>query len=132
MVPNYKRPKYRDYIYDVLERPLDDQDLDMITHIEELENKAKFNDKRNDYINEISDLVKELYDTIYNPKSPMFGKSREQYKKTFKNLLNTIIVLSEAPYSGDDFIKARVKGLDLDKWSDYEAYYRLGEESLYE
>ena len=39
MVPNYKRPKYRDYIYDVLERPLDDRDLDMIVHIEELENK---------------------------------------------------------------------------------------------
>lgn len=37
MIPNYKRPKYSDYISDVLERPLDDQDLDMITHIEELE-----------------------------------------------------------------------------------------------
>lgn len=37
MIPNYKRPKYRDYISDVLERPLDDQDLDMISHIDELE-----------------------------------------------------------------------------------------------
>lgn len=41
MIPNYKRPKYREYITDVLERPLDDQDLDMISYIEGLEKENK-------------------------------------------------------------------------------------------
>lgn len=42
MVPNYKRPPYREYIIDVLERPLDDQDLDMINYVEGLETLANY------------------------------------------------------------------------------------------
>ena len=42
MIPNYKRPPYREYIIDVLERPLDDQDLDMINYVEGLETLANY------------------------------------------------------------------------------------------
>lgn len=51
MIPNYKRPKYREYIVDVLERPLDDQDLDMIVHIENLENIRLIYNTLKDFIN---------------------------------------------------------------------------------
>ena len=64
MIPNYKRPKYRDYISDVLERPLDDQDLDMITHIEELEVLRIIYNSVKDFIDgetfRVSNALKEL------------------------------------------------------------------------
>lgn len=33
-----------------------------------------------------------------------------------------------APYSLEDYKKAKQKGLDLDSWQDYEEFYGLGEE----
>lgn len=33
-----------------------------------------------------------------------------------------------APYSFEDYKKARKEGLDLDNWEDYEKFYGLGEE----
>lgn len=37
MIPNYKRPTFKEYLLEVLDRPLDDQDLDMIEYCEQLE-----------------------------------------------------------------------------------------------
>lgn len=33
----------------------------------------------------------------------------------------------DKPYSDKDYIDAKTKGLDLDKWNDYVEYYSLGE-----
>lgn len=64
MIPNYKRPRYRDYILDVLECPPDDQDLDMITHIEELETIRLIYNTLKDFIDgetfRVGNALKEL------------------------------------------------------------------------
>lgn len=64
MIPNYKRPKYREYITDVLERPLDDQDLDMISHIDELETIRIIYNTLKDFIDgetfRVNNALKEL------------------------------------------------------------------------
>ncbi len=41
MIPNYKRPTFREYLYNRLEEPLTDEDLDMIEYIEGLEKEKK-------------------------------------------------------------------------------------------
>lgn len=41
MVPNWKRPKTRDYITDILDAPPTDEDFEMINYFEELERKEK-------------------------------------------------------------------------------------------
>ena len=46
MLPNYKRPTFRDYMYNRFEEPLDDQDLDMIDYLEEIEIENKMLKKR--------------------------------------------------------------------------------------
>nr|DAJ91898.1 MAG TPA: hypothetical protein [Caudoviricetes sp.] len=35
MIPNYKRPQINDYIFDILERPMTDEDLEMINYLQE-------------------------------------------------------------------------------------------------
>lgn len=37
MIPNYKRPQINDYIFDILERPMTDEDLEMINYLREIE-----------------------------------------------------------------------------------------------
>lgn len=32
------------------------------------------------------------------------------------------------PYSDEDYIDAKLKGLDLDNWNDYAKYFNLGED----
>jgi hypothetical protein len=41
MVPNWKKPSSREYISDILERPLTDEDLEMIKYFEDLERKER-------------------------------------------------------------------------------------------
>ena len=41
MVPNWKRPTAREYITNILERPMTDEDLEMIKYFEELERKGR-------------------------------------------------------------------------------------------
>jgi hypothetical protein len=36
------------------------------------------------------------------------------------------------PYSEEEYIDAKNKGLDLDDWNDYVKYWGLGEEEEYE
>jgi hypothetical protein len=33
----------------------------------------------------------------------------------------------QKPYSAEDYEKAKLEGLDLDNWKDYETYFQLGE-----
>lgn len=35
-----------------------------------------------------------------------------------------------APYSREDYNKAKEQGLDLDSWGDYEKFYGLGSDEL--
>jgi septal ring factor EnvC (AmiA/AmiB activator) len=41
MIPNYKRPQINDYIFDILERPMTDEDLEMINYLREIEKENK-------------------------------------------------------------------------------------------
>lgn len=41
MIPNYKRPVFREHIYNRFEEPLTDEDLDMIEYVEGLEEEIK-------------------------------------------------------------------------------------------
>lgn len=38
----------------------------------------------------------------------------------------------DAPYSQEDYNKAKLQGLDLDDWGDYVEFYELGEREEYE
>lgn len=41
MIPNYKRPMICEYLWDILERPMTDEDLDMLNYLEGLEQEVK-------------------------------------------------------------------------------------------
>lgn len=41
MIPNYKRPRICKYLIDILERPMTDEDLDMLNYLENLEQENK-------------------------------------------------------------------------------------------
>ena len=51
MVPNYKRPKIREYILGILETSPTDEDFDMIEYVENLEKEKKINDNNDDFGN---------------------------------------------------------------------------------
>ena len=66
MLPNYKRPTFRKYLYDRLEEPLDDQDLDMIEYVEGLEEDIRFciNNMKNEYACTDSRTNRELHTMV--------------------------------------------------------------------
>ena len=41
MIPNYKRPRISEYLIDILEGPMTDEDLDMLNYLENLEQENK-------------------------------------------------------------------------------------------
>lgn len=73
MVPNWKKPSSREYISDILERPLTDEDLEMIKYFEELERKERA----------INEFVKHL-ERRYNESRP--GEMKMTYYSMLKEL----------------------------------------------
>ena len=50
MIPNYKRPQINEYIFDILERPMTDEDLEMINYLQEIEKENKELKKQLEYL----------------------------------------------------------------------------------
>ena len=46
MIPNYKRPRICKYLIDILERPMTDEDLDMLNYLENLEQENQLLNKQ--------------------------------------------------------------------------------------
>lgn len=71
MIPNYKRPQINDYIFDILERPMTDEDLEMINYLREIEKENKELKKQleNCYCNrtDCSGRIKDskVYDSLF-------------------------------------------------------------------
>lgn len=73
MVPNWKRPSARNYITDILDRPMTDEDLEMINYFEELERKERA----------IEEFKKHL-ERAYTTSSP--GEAKMAYYTLLKDL----------------------------------------------
>ena len=89
MIPNYKRPQINDYIFDILERPMTDEDLEMINYLREIEKENKELKKQleNCYCNrtDCSGRIKDskVYDSL-------FQKVETQQKEFIKYLEDEI------------------------------------------
>lgn len=60
MIPNYKRPQINDYIFDILERPMTDEDLEIINYLREIE---KENQELKKQLEDKEDFIKKLQGT---------------------------------------------------------------------
>lgn len=89
MIPNYKRPQINDYIFDILERPMTDEDLEMINYLREIEKENQELKKQleNCYCNrtDCSGRIKDskVYDSL-------FQKVETQQKEFIKYLEDEI------------------------------------------
>lgn len=89
MIPNYKRPQINDYIFDILERPMTDEDLEMINYLREIEkeNQELKKQLKNCYCNrtDCSGRIKDskVYDSL-------FQKVETQQKEFIKYLEDEI------------------------------------------
>lgn len=104
MIPNYKRPQINDYIFDILERPMTDEDLEMINYLREIEKENKELKKQlevsNELVaqgtltemklrNEVNSLRKEYQDTYKDVRIEI--KEYKTQQKEFINYLEDYI-----------------------------------------
>ena len=97
MIPNYKRPQINEYIFDILERPMTYEDLEMINYLQQIEKENQELKKQleNCYCNrtDCSGRIKDskVYDSL-------FQKVETQQKEFIKYLEDEIKHLEHSRY----------------------------------
>ena len=90
MIPNYKRPQINDYIFDILERPMTDEDLEMINYLQEYQQEmSKVAIQQKEFIKYLEDEIQSceaVSDLLYNSNKEMkvYKEILTKYKKIMR------------------------------------------------
>lgn len=90
MIPNYKRPQINDYIFDILERPMTDEDLEMINYLQEYQQEmSKVAIQQKEFIKYLEDEIQSceaVSDLLFNSNKEMkvYKEILTKYKKIMR------------------------------------------------
>ena len=122
MTPNYKRPPYREYIYNRFEEPLTDEDLDMIVYVEGLEKK---NEELDSDLYSANQVIHDLADAVED--NERLKKLCDEYEKEH---VTTFEIWKKYNHVVDDiraFLVDRITGYgNVDDLSDEERGFYYG------
>lgn len=90
MIPNYKRPQINDYIFDILERPMTDENLEMINYLQEYQQEmSKVAIQQKEFIKYLEDEIQSceaVSDLLFNSNKEMkvYKEILTKYKKIMR------------------------------------------------